>query len=42
LLRPIPTAQAPLREFRAAYAPDMKSHLGGNVEFIDDPLFDVA
>ena len=42
LPRPIATAHAPLREFRAACAPDMKSHLGGNVEFIDDPLFDVA
>jgi hypothetical protein len=42
LPRPRETAHALLREFRAACAPDVKLHHGGDVEFIDDPLFDVA
>ena len=42
LPRPRETAHALLREFRAACAPDVKLRHGGDVEFIDDPLFDVA
>jgi hypothetical protein len=42
LPRPRETAHALFREFRAACAPDLKLHHGGDVEFIDDPLFDVA
>ncbi len=42
LPRPRETAHALFREFRTACAPDLKLHHGGDVEFIDDPLFDVA
>ena len=42
LSRPVETAHSLLREFRAACTPDVKLHHGGDVEFIDDPLFDVA
>ena len=42
LPRPRETAHALLREFRAACAPDVKLHNGGDVELVDDPLFDVA
>ena len=42
LSRPVETAHALLREFRAACAPDVKLHNGGDVELVDGPHFEVA
>ena len=42
LPRPVETAHALLREFRAACAPDVKLHNGGDVELVDGPHFEVA
>jgi len=42
LPRPIESARALLREFRAACTPDVKLHHGDDDEIHDDPLFDVA